>query len=266
MLVVSGNDAAITLAEAIAGSTDGFVQMMNGTARQLGMNESHFSNVNGLPTTVNLVSAHDIGLLAQALMQRFPQYMHYFAEHSFTYNHVTQRNWNPLVFSDSSVTGMKTGHTDAAGYCLVATALRAHRPMIAVVLGSSSRKDSARAAESLLDYGYRFFETHKAYQAGQAITSVRNDQASPADIKLGVAADTWVTAPIGQYASIKASVDLPDRITLPLKKGQKLGGLVLSDPDGKLVEVPLVALSPVDKANWLTHGWNSLVTTFRGII
>jgi len=258
MVVVSGNDAAVALAEAIAGNTDSFVQMMNATAHQLGMTESHFDNVNGLPTTTHLMSARDIGVLTEDIMQQYPQYLHYFDEHTFAYNHITQRNWNPLLFSDSSVTGMKTGHTDEAGYCLVATAVRNGHPLIAVVLGSTTRKASAQAAEALLDYGYRFFEMHIAYKAGQVVSMVRNNQASTAEIPVGPATDAWVTVPLGRYTSLKPSLNVPIKMSLPLKRGQSVGRLTLSDDNRVIVEIPLVALTPVEKAGLLRHWWNEI--------
>ncbi|OIR00892.1 D-alanyl-D-alanine carboxypeptidase DacC precursor [mine drainage metagenome] len=258
MVVVSGNDAADALAQAVAGNTDSFVQMMNATAHQLGLSESHFDNVNGLPTTTNLVSARDIGMLAEDIMQRYPQYLHYFGEHSFTYNHITQRNWNPLLFADPTVTGMKTGHTDEAGYCLVATAVRSGRPLIAVVLGSTTRKASAEAAEALLDYGYRYFETHLAYHADQVVDRVRNNWASPAMIPVGPAADAWVAVPLGRYAALKPGLEVPAEMSLPLKRGQVLGQLRLSDGNRAVTEIPLVALTAVDKAGWLRHWWNEI--------
>ncbi len=256
MVVVSGNDAAVALAEAVAGNTDSFVQMMNATARQLGMNKSHFDNVNGLPTPTHLVSARDIAVLTEDIMRQYPQYTHYFAEHTFTYNKVTQQNWNPLVFSDPSVTGMKTGHTDEAGYCLDATAVRNGRPLIAVVLGSTTRQSSAQAAEALLDYGYRFFETHRAYKAGQVLGMVQNNLANPAGIPLGVAADVWVTVPVGRYTSLKPRLDIPVKIALPLKRGQPVGRLILSNDNQTVIEVPLVSLGEVEHAGWLRHWWN----------
>lgn len=265
MVVVSGNDAAVALAEAIAGNSDSFVQMMNSTAHQLGMTESHFDNVNGLPTPTHLVSARDIGLLTEDIMRQYPQYLHYFGEHTFTYNNVTQPNWNPLVFTDPTVTGMKTGHTDEAGYCLDATAMRKGHSLIAVVLGSTTRKASAQAAEALLDYGYRFFETHLAYKAGQVLGTVRNNFASPAQIPVGAASDVWVTVPRGHYASLKPSLDLPGNMQLPLKRGQPVGRLILSDDNHKLIEVPLVALAPVEKVGWFGHEWNVIKTATIGL-
>ncbi len=257
MVVVSGNDAAVALAEAVAGNTDSFVQMMNASARQLGMKHSHFDNVDGLPTPTHKVSAHDIGILTQAVIRQYPQYLHYFGEKSYTYNKVTQANWNPLVLSDNSVTGMKTGHTDEAGYCLDATATRNGRPLIAVVLGASSRNGSAQAAQALLTYGYNFYETRRAYQAGQVISSVRNNGAKPAQIQLGSLRDVWVTLPIGRYATLKSSVVLAP-LTLPLKRGQGVGTLVLSADGKEVAQVPLVALQAVDKAGWFGTLWNKV--------
>jgi len=257
MVVVSGNDAAVALAEAVAGNTDSFVQMMNASARQLGMTHSHFDNVDGLPTPTHKVSAQDVGTLTQAIIRQYPQYLHYFGEKSFTYNKVTQANWNPLVLSDNSVTGMKTGHTDEAGYCLDATATRNGRELIAVVLGSSSRKGSAEAAQALLSYGYHFFNTRRAYQAGQVISSVRNNSAKPAQIQLGSLRDVWVTLPIGRYAELKSSVVLAP-MTLPLKRGQGIGTLVMSVDGKEVARVPLVALQAVEQAGWFGRLWNKV--------
>jgi D-alanyl-D-alanine carboxypeptidase (penicillin-binding protein 5/6) len=262
MVVVSGNDAAVALAETIAGNTDSFVQMMNATARQLGMTNTHFDNVDGLPTPTHLVSAHDIGILTEAIIRQYPQFLHYFAEKSFTYNKVTQNNWNPLVFSDPTVTGMKTGHTEEAGYCLDATAVRKGRHLIAVVLGSSSRMGSAHAAEALLNYGYHFYETRRAYHAGQIISTVRNNQADPAGITIGTASDVWVTVPIGRYAQLKPSVSLATQMPLPLKRGQQVGTLVLSADGKEVARVPLVAMTAVDKAGWFKRMWNGVSSKF----
>jgi len=262
MVVVSGNDAAVALAEAIAGNADSFVQMMNATARQLGMTNTHFDNVDGLPTPTHLVSAHDIGILTEAIIRQYPQFLHYFAEKSFTYNKVTQNNWNPLVFSDPTVTGMKTGHTEEAGYCLDATAVRKGRQLIAVVLGSTSRKGSAHAAEALLDYGYHFFETRRAYSAGQLISTVRNNQANPALVPVGTANDVWISLPIGRYAQLKPSVNLSAQMPLPLKRGQQVGTLILSNGSQEVARVPLVALRAVEKAGWFGRLWNVVRAKF----
>ncbi|OIQ86905.1 D-alanyl-D-alanine carboxypeptidase DacA precursor [mine drainage metagenome] len=256
MVVVSGNDAAIALAETIAGDTASFVQMMNATAHQLGMTRSHFDNVNGLPTPTHRVSAEDIALLTENIIRQYPQYLHYFAQQSFTYNHVTQRNWNPLIFSDSSVTGMKTGHTDEAGYCLDATATRNGQRLIAVVMGSRTRNDSARAAESLLNYGYRFFDTRHIYHAGQQISTLPDAWANPAQIAIGISREIWVTLPIGHSAQLQYSLNLPAQLPLPLAKGQIVGSLILSDAGREIRRIPLVALQSVEKTNWLRHLWN----------
>ena len=261
LVVVSGNDAAIALAETIAGNTDSFVQMMNATANQLGMAQSHFDNVNGLPTPTHRVSARDVALLTESIMRQYPQYLHYFSQQTFTYNKVTQRNWNPLIFSDSTVTGMKTGHTDEAGFCLDATAMRNGQRLIAVVLGSRTRNDSAKAVEALLNYGYRFFETRHAYRAGQIISTVLNTWASPVQIALGVASDVWVTLPIGHYAQLKPSLSLPKQLPLPLMRGQTVGSLILSDGDKEVSRIPLTVLNPVQKAGWFSHWWNIIKAT-----
>lgn len=258
LVVVSGNDAAIVLAQTIGGTTASFVQLMNITAKQLGMHQSHFDSVNGIPTPTHLISAGDIALLTIHIMREFPQHLHYFGEQTFTYNNVTQRNWNPLVFTDSTVTGMKTGHTDEAGYCLDATARRNGRDLIAVVLGSATRGDSANAAEALLDFGFRFSETKLAYHAGQQISSLSNAWASPNLVSLGITDDLWVSMPVEHYGSLKAKVDIPARITLPIAKGQVFGSLILSVNEREISRTPLVVMSTVQKASWLNHMWNMI--------
>lgn len=254
LVVVSGNDAAVALAEAVAGNTSSFVQMMNATARGLGMSDSHFLNVDGLPMPGHVVSARDIGILTEAIIRRFPQYLHYFGEKTFTYNHITQRNWNPLVFSDPTVQGMKTGHTDEAGYCLDATAMRQGRRLIAVVLGAGTRKQSADAAEALLDYGYRFFTTRRVYTAGQQLDTIHNTYAASYTIPVGVAHDVWVTLPSGR--SVQSSVVFNSQPALPLARGQAIGTLVLRSGGTELTRVPLVALQPVARAGIFRHWIN----------
>ena len=260
LVVVSGNDAAIVLAQTIAGNTSSFVQLMNLTAKRLNMNQSHFDSVNGLPTPTHLISAGDIALLTREIMRQFPQYLHYFGEHTFTYNKITQPNWNPLIFTDNTITGMKTGHTDEAGYCLVATAMRMDRSLIVVTLGSPTRGDSASAAEALLDFGYRFFKTRLVYHAGQQISVVSNTWASLGKISLGIKDDIWATIPVSHYASIKAKIDISTDIKLPVAKGQSLGTLILIDGSEELSRTPLLALNSVEKASWIKHLWNVILT------
>ena len=256
MVVVSGNDAAVALAEAVAGNAESFVQMMNAAAQKLGMTETHFVDVDGLPDPAHLTSARDIGLLTEAIIREYPQYLHYFGEKTFTYNHITQKNWNPLVFSDATVTGMKTGHTDEAGYCLDAVAVRNGRRLIAVVLGASTREASAKSAEALLDYGFRFFETHRAYAAGQTVQNIMEPKAKPEKIPLGPSGDVYVTVQNGTYSELKSRLDLPREIPLPLKRGQVVGKLILSDGNREVMQVPLVALIPAEKAGFLARWWH----------
>lgn len=260
LVVVSGNDAAIVLAQTIAGDTTDFVQLMNLTAKRLGMNHSHFDSVNGLPAPTHLLTANDIALLTKEIIRQFPQYLHYFREHTFTYNNVTQSNWNPLLFTDSTITGMKTGHTGEAGYCLVATAKRLGRELISVVLGAQTRTDSANAAEALLDIGYRFYETRQAYSAGQRINNFTNLWASPAQIILSAKDDVWITVPLGHYSSVQAKIEIPTNINLPIAKGQVVGSLILIDGTKELSRTPLVVSHNVQKSSWLKHLWNVIKT------
>ena len=260
LVVVSGNDAAVALSEAIGGSSDSFVQVMNRTVQQLGLKNTHYVDVNGLPQPDHYSSAYDLAVLSRDIIARFPQHLHYFGEKTFTYNRITQRNWNPLVFSDPSVDGMKTGHTDEAGYCLDATAVRQNRRLIAVVMGSSTRTASANAAEALLNFGYRNFETDQVYQANQRVGTLHDVHLDPMTVPVGTAGPFYVALPVGERSRIQMSLALNPDIRSPVARGQVVGTIVAA-VDGRVVATaPAVALDGAAKAGLFARLWNRLQT------
>lgn len=263
MIVQSGNDACIVLAEAIAGSEESFAHLMNQMARKLGMTGTHYMNSTGLPHPQHMTTARDLARLASALIRDFPDYYALYAMKEFAYNGITQPNRNRLLFMDPSVDGVKTGHTDSAGYCLIASAKREQRRLLSVVLGAGS--DGARAMESqkLLNYGFQFFETVKLYSANQPVSSLRIYKGKGSEVKAGFPADFHVTVPRGTAKAIQAQLITQQPLLAPVKRGQKLGTLRLS-VDGKPVgDYPLLALEDVAVSGILGRGWDNILLLFK---
>ena len=258
LLIDSGNDAAVALAEAVGGSQSGFVTLMNDAAQRLGLTDTHYSNVDGLPDPNLYTSALDVALLSRALLQQYPQITKITAEKSYTYNKITQRSWNPVLFRDPTADGLKTGLTDASGYCIDATALRNGRRLIAVVMGGPSWSGSTNAVEALLDYGYRFFVDHPVYQAGQKVGEITRADLSPMQVPVGVAPAVSITAPKGRFSQVKTQLQLNPGLQAPVQKGQAVGVLVFT-LDGKVLKtVPAVALESAGKAGWLGRLFNKV--------
>ncbi|MCB1567236.1 MAG: D-alanyl-D-alanine carboxypeptidase [Xanthomonadales bacterium] len=243
MIIQSGNDASIALAEHVAGSEAAFADLMNAYAKQLGMNDTHYVNAHGLSAPEHYSTAHDIARLAHALIHDFPEDYAVYSVKEFTFNGIRQHNRNSLLWKDDAVDGIKTGHHSAAGYCLAASAKRGDQRLISVVMGSTSEKQRADDSYALLNWGFRFFETHKIYDAGQAVTSPKLWKGEADTLALGLTEPLSVTVPRGRYEAIKAEMDLPLQLIAPFSKAQAVGTLRLS-LDGKvLVERPLVALA-----------------------
>lgn len=258
LLIDSGNDAAVALAEAVGGSQSGFVTLMNDAAQRLGLANTHYSNVDGLPDPNLYTSALDVALLSRALLQQYPQVTKITVEKSYTYNKITQRSWNPVLFRDPTADGLKTGLTDASGYCIDATALRNGRRLIAVVMGGPSWSGSTNAVEALLDYGYRFFVDHPVYQAGQKVGEITRADLSPMRVPVGVAQAVSITAPKGRFSQVKTQLQLNPGLQAPVQKGQAVGVLVFT-LDGKVLKaVPAVALESASKAGWLGRLFNKV--------
>ena len=242
MIIQSGNDAAIALAEHPAGSEELFATLMNQYAAQLGMTGTHYVDASGLPNANHYTTAHDVALLSRALIRDFPDEYAIYKIKDFEWNGIKQHNRNTLLWRDSSVDGIKTGHTSSAGFCLATSALRGEQRLIAVVMGAKSEKARADANQELLNYGFRFFESHKLYTTSKPLATPELWKGAAPTVALGVAEDVVVTLPRGRYADLKASMDLPARLIAPLQKGQAVGSLKV-ELDGKtLVERPIVVL------------------------
>jgi D-alanyl-D-alanine carboxypeptidase (penicillin-binding protein 5/6) len=263
MIVQSGNDACVTLAEAIAGSEEAFAAMMNDMAKRLGMGRTHFVNATGLPHPNHFTSAKDLSVLATALIRDFPEFYKIYALKEFAYNGITQPNRNRLLFMDPSVDGVKTGHTDSAGYCLIASAKRENRRLLSVVLGAKS--DAARAMESqkLLNYGFQFFETMKLYPANQSVTSLRLYKGKGSEVKAGFIRDFHVTVPRGTGKRIQAQLITQQPLLAPISRGQRLGTLRLTVDGAAVGDYPLLALENVEVAGILGRGWDNILLMFK---
>jgi D-alanyl-D-alanine carboxypeptidase (penicillin-binding protein 5/6) len=242
MVIQSGNDASIALAEHTAGSEEVFAELMNQYGARLGLTGTHYVNSHGLSSPEHYTTALDIARLSRALIRDFPEDYKVYALKEFTYNGITQHNRNTLLWRDPSVDGIKTGHHSGAGYCLAASAKREDTRLIAVIMGTSGEKVRADEAQALLNYGFRFFETHKLYVAGATVAEPVLWKGEAGNAKLGVAADVPITIPRGAYERLKATMNVPSPLVAPLAKGQAIGTLSVA-LDGKLVtEVPLVAM------------------------
>jgi len=260
MIIQSGNDASIALAEGIASSEVQFADMMNQEAQRLGMKNTHYMNATGLPDAQHYTTADDLAILASALIHDFPeQYQRLYSVKEYTYNNITQPNRNRLLWADASVDGMKTGHTETAGYCLISSAKRDGIRRISVLLGAAS--DAARAAESqkLLNYGFQFFDSKLLYKQGQAIKSLRVWKGKENQVNLTVADDLYVTVAKGEHAKIQAQVTSQPRLVAPIAKGQIIGRVQFT-LNGKVVsERPLVAAKNIEAAGVVGRIWDSLL-------
>lgn len=253
MIIQSGNDATVALAEHIAGSEDAFVSLMNQHAAELGMTESHFVNSTGLPHKNHYTTPRDLAKLAIALIRDFPEHYKRYSIKKFTFNKITQYNRNKLLWRNNSVDGIKTGHTDAAGYCLVASALRDDMRLISVVLGTRSEEARSTESQKLITYGFRFFETHKLYAANAPLTTAHIWKGAQEELSLGLADDLYLTIPKGQYKKLDAHMNLDARIVAPAKKGQTFGSVNVSLGDEIYAKRELVALSDIDKGGLIDN-------------
>ena len=259
MVVQSGNDACIALAEAVAGAEEAFVRTMNREAERLGMRNTRFMNASGLPDPQHYSTAHDLYLLSAALIRDFPaEYAQYYAQKEYRYNNITQPNRNRLLWLDPSVDGVKTGHTEAAGYCLIASSRRAGRRLLSVLLGSTS--ESARALESqkLLNWGFQYFDSVKLYGGGEAVKSLEVWKGAANSVTVGVQRDLYLTVPKGDADKLKAELVSQQPLVAPLASGQRVGTLRVALEGKPYGEYPLVALEPVAAAGFFGRAWDTL--------
>jgi len=259
LIVQSGNDASIALAEAIAGSEEVFAQLMNQEAKRLGMNNTNFMNANGLPDPDHYTTAHDLAILAAALIQDYPeQYQRLYSMKEYTYNKITQPNRNLLLWRDPHVDGIKTGHTKAAGYCLMTSAKRGDMRLISVVLGATS--ENARAAESqkLLNYGFQFYESQLVYKAGDAISELKVWKGKDNTLAATVAEDLYITLPKGEYSRVKATLTSQQPLIAPIKAGQEVGTIEFTLDDKVIDSQKLVAAKDVGIAGFFGRLWDTI--------
>ena len=262
-IVQSGNDAAIALAETVAGSEAAFVERMNGEAARLGMKNTHFVNATGLSAPQHVSTAADLARIAAAIVRDFPEYYPLYSIKEYRYNNITQSNRNRLLWSDPYVDGMKTGFTEAAGYCLVASAKRGPRRLVSVVLGAGS--DAARASESqkLLNYGFQFYDTVQLYQNGQSVGAVRVWKGAEKEVQAGFIADEYLTLPKGQAQKLKLTMETMEPLVAPVARGQRIGVVKVSLDAAPVGEFPLVALSEVPLANFFWRAWDTVRLWFK---
>jgi D-alanyl-D-alanine carboxypeptidase (penicillin-binding protein 5/6) len=247
MIVQSGNDASVALAEHIAGSEEAFANLMNDQAQRLGMTQTNFMNATGLPDPDHYTTPRDIALVTQAMIREFPDRYKMYSIREFTFNDIRQHNRNRLLWRDDSVDGVKTGHTDAAGYCLVASAKREGMRLISVVMGTKSEKSRIEESHSLLNYGFRFYETHRLYGAGDRLTRGRVWFGATKDVSLGLAQDLYVTIPRRQYDMLDARTELDPTLRAPLAKGEQVGEVIVELNGEPVTRQPLVTLAAVQE-------------------
>ncbi len=266
VIIQSGNDASVALAEHIAGSERAFADLMNQHARLLGMENTHFENATGLPAEDHYSTAIDLAKLGKALINEFPQHYALYSQKYFTYNNIRQPNRNKLLWRDDSVDGIKTGHTDEAGYCLVASAERDDMRLISVVMGSSSEEVRAQESQKLLSYGFRYYRTHALYEAGQVLRDEKVWAGSRDQIRLGVAENLAVTVPRGQTDQLEASIELDKVIKAPVASGDVLGQVQITLQGERVASVPLVALEAVPEGGLFKRIWHAILLFFIGLI
>lgn len=265
IIVASGNDACVAMAEQVGGTEGVFVQLMNQNAARLGMQNTHYTDSTGLPNPDHYTSAYDQALLTRAIVTDFPEDYTWYKHQWIDYNNIRQPNRNRLLWRDPSVDGLKTGHTDAAGYCLVASALRNNMRLISVVLGTPSDNSRTIDSQALLNWGYRFFETHKLFSAGQALDPKMQPKVwygKNSAAKLGFAKDAYVTIPVNQFKKLQTNIVIQEPLTAPIMKGQAYGSLNVSLDGQEITTIPIVALEDNPKGNIFSRAWDHLTILF----
>ena len=259
MIVQSGNDATIALAERIAGTEDTFAQMMNANAKRLGMVGTHYENSSGLPSPQHYTTARDLSLLASAMIREYPQYYKWFSVREFEHNGIKQQNRNGLLEKDPTVDGLKTGHTDSAGFCLVTSSLRNGMRLVSVVMGSTSMKARENASAALLNYGFTFYDTKLVIKGGAVLASARVWKGQSPSVDLGIKDDLYLTLPRGQADSVTTATDVQPRLIAPLGADADLGTVRVLAGNATLATKPLHPLKPVAAGGW----WRRLIDTIR---
>ena len=265
MVIQSGNDASVALAEHLAGSEEAFAALMNHYAELLGMQGTHFINATGLPDAEHYTTARDVVTLSIATIRDFPEYYAWYSEKEFTFNDIRQHNRNTLLWRDPAIDGLKTGHTESAGYCLAASAKRDGMRLVSALMGSSSESSRSSDTQTLLNYGFRFFETVQLYQAGQELTKARIWKGMTEEVTLGLEQELFVTIPSGRYDDLEAQVQMQTQLTAPLEAGSVVGQITVKLEDETVASRDLVALSAVEEAGFFGSAWDSLQLWIDGM-
>jgi len=253
MVIQSGNDASVALAEHVAGSEEAFASLMNKHAKRLGMKNTHFVNATGLPHENHYTTARDLALLAQALIRDFPEFYKLNSQKEYRYNGITQYNRNKLLWRNPHVDGVKTGHTKAAGYCLVASAIKDDMRLISVVMNTASEKARATESQKLLKYGFRFFSTHRLYEANKPLTRLPIWKGERSELPVGLSEPLYVTIPRGQYDNLKATMNVEETIVAPVEKGQEFGTVDISLEGKPVAQRPLISLESIPEGGLFTR-------------
>jgi D-alanyl-D-alanine carboxypeptidase (penicillin-binding protein 5/6) len=265
MVIQSGNDASVALAEFVAGSEPAFAGLMNHFAEQLEMSGTHFVNATGLPDPEHYTTARDVAVLSLATIRDYPEFYAWYSEKEFTFNEIRQHNRNTLLWRDPAIDGLKTGHTESAGYCLAASAMRDGMRLISAVMGSASEASRASESQTLLNYGFRFFETVQLYQAGQELARARVWKGLVEEVPLGLGEELFVTIPRGRYDDLEAQVQMQPELTAPLEAGVAVGRINVR-LDGELVSGrDLLTLAAVEPAGFFGSAWDGLKLWMDGL-
>ncbi len=265
MIVQSGNDASVALAEHIGGTEEAFALRMEQQALVMGLSNSHFRNATGMPATQHEVSARDVAELSRRLIADFPEYYPIYSEREFKFGPIEkpQPNRNPLLGNLDGADGLKTGYTEAAGYCLAASAERDGQRLISVVMGTGSPRARASASRALLNYGFRYYDTHRLYGAGETIASIKVWKGEAPEVSLGLEEDLWITIPRGAYDRLEASTSLSERAIAPVQGGQALGRLQVMLDGQSVVDTPLTTLAPVAPGSFAKRTWDHVLMWFN---
>lgn len=265
IIVASGNDACVAMAEHVAGTEDVFVQLMNQNAARLGMQNTHYTDSTGMPNPDHYSTAFDIATLTRAIIKDFPEDYTWYKHQWIVYNNIRQPNRNRLLWRDTSVDGLKTGHTDSAGYCLVASALRNNMRLISVVLGTPSDNSRTEDSQALLNWGYRFFETHQLFSKQQALDNNMQPRVWYGQnkyAKLGFAQDAYVTIPVNQFKQLKANIVVQQKLLAPIIKGQAYGSVNITLNGQPYTSIPVVALEDDPKGGIFSRAWDHIAILF----
>jgi len=265
MVIQSGNDASVALAEHLAGTESAFADLMNHYATQLGMTNSHFMNATGLPQEEHYTTARDVAVLSVALISEFPDFYRWYSEKEYSFNNIRQHNRNNLLWRDPAVDGLKTGHTQAAGYCLAASAKRDGMRLVSVVLGSGSESSRVSESQSLLNYGFRFFETVQLYKSGQELAQGRVWKGEGEEVRLGIRDELFVTIPRGRYDDLDAKVEMRPELIAPITEGEEVGQISIRLGNEEIISRSLVALESISEAGFFGRSWDGMSMWFSSL-